>query len=321
MAHGRSFRQARNPELLQRGKERFHISGQWQRFGPLCVEVDGLRRKIEIAMQGKPVQRRNDLMESLPVLVDAPHARKLVDGTPGERRHWLDGLIMVCQQPMIEHYKRYLRSVMQRNRLMRRGATGSETDIWEQQLVRYGQKIIQSRFMMIDKVNEYLAEEDELAESRLSLSLKLTAPAEEVAWLEQLKANRGEDTRLGALRYGPHCDQLRIDYQGREIRSAGSRGQQKITAIVLKLAEHRIRRVYRGIAPAMLLDDCLEALDPVRQCRLLTRLGRTRAQVLLTAPSGSGLPKGVDMAVYELDGRSAARKVMMPGYIFREEAV
>ncbi len=320
MAHGRSFRQARDPELVRWGESKFRIVGKWQRFGPLNVEVSGQRRKTEISMQGKLVQKRSDLLETLPVLVDAPHARRLVDGAPVERRHWLDGLIMACRQSVAGHYKRYFRSVLQRNRLLRRGIVSSELDAWEHQLVSYGLEIVQERSGMLDEVNACLADEEELTDACLCLGMQTTAPSEEKAWLDMLRAQRDEDARLGSLRRGPHCDRLRIDYLGKEIRSAGSRGQQKLAAMALKLAEHSLRLRYRSIAPVMLMDDCLEALDPGRRHRLLARLEKSAAQVLLTAPNGICLPKGVDIEVYELDTRRIKSNVLVPAYMNVEEA-
>jgi len=314
MAHGRSFRQARDPELVRWGEKKFHIIGKWQRFGPVNIEVLGRRRKTEISVQGKLVQRRSDLLETLPVLVDAPHARRVVDGAPNERRHWLDGLIMVCRQSAAGHYKRYFRSVMQRNRLLRRGVMSSELDAWEHQIVGHGLEILKERSCMVNEINACLAEE-ELTHAGLSLSVQITSPDEEAAWLEMLHGQRVEDARMGSLRRGPHCDRLCIDYLGKEIRSAGSRGQQKLAAMSLKLAEHSIRMRHRNISPVMLMDDCLEALDPGRQHQLLARLEKSEAQVLLTAPSGTSLPSDIDIEVYELDAMRMKSDKIMPTHM------
>lgn len=319
MAQGRSFRQARDPELVRRGEKSFKITGRWQRYGPLHVAVEGQRRKTEVSMQGKPIQCRSELFQTLPVIADAPHARRLVDGAPVERRHWLDAVIMSCRQAASGCYKRYFRSVMQRNRLLRRGVTSSELEAWEQQIASYAQKIVTERAAFIDKINTCLAKDEELTEVRLSLSIQTTGPEEAGGWLEMLHKQRHEDARLGSLRRGPHCDRLRIDYQGREIRSAGSRGQQKLALMALRLAEQHLWSKYRGIVPVLLLDDCLEALDMRRQQRLLARLEETKAQALLTAPNSINLPKGVNIERYELATEKAAG-LLVPAYMNVEEA-
>jgi len=60
MAHGRSFRQARDPFLLRHGEQRFMIHGQWQRFGPMHLFVAGRRGQTTIRLQGRDIQRRKD---------------------------------------------------------------------------------------------------------------------------------------------------------------------------------------------------------------------------------------------------------------------
>jgi len=317
MAQGRSFRQARDPELTRHGESGFRITGIWQRYGPLHVEVHGKRRKADIFMQGRPIRQRSELFQALPVIAEAPHARRLIDGTPVERRHWLDSLIMSCRQTS-GVYRSYFRSVMQRNRLLRKSASAAELDAWEHQIATHAEKIVQVRDMFISELNACLAEDEALTEARLTLGMQTTGPDGEDAWCELLRARRHEDARLGALRRGPHCDRLRIEYLGREIRSAGSRGQQKLAAMAVRLAEQRLRAQYRGIVPVLLLDDCLEALDAGRQKRLLARLEQTGAQSLLTGP-GVSLPQEVNIEQFELVA-GGDKRLLVPTYTEIEEA-
>ncbi len=317
MAQGRSFRQARDPELIRHGERGFRINGIWQRYGPLHVEVRGQRRRTDVCLQGKPIRRRGTLFQALPVIVEAPHARRLVDGVPVERRHWLDNLIMSCGKASTL-YQGYFRSVMQRNRLLRKGASAAELDAWEHQIAGHAGKIVRLRESFIAELNTCLAEDEGLTESRLTLHMQTTGPADEEAWLQKLRAWREEDARIGSLRCGPHCDRLRIVYQGREIRTAGSRGQQKLAAMALRLAEQQLRARYRGVVPVLLLDDCLEALDEDRKKRLLVRLERTGAQVLLTGP-GMRQPGGMRIERFDLSA-CGERRLLVPAYAEIEEA-
>ncbi|MFQ5582408.1 MAG: DNA replication/repair protein RecF [Mariprofundaceae bacterium] len=299
MAHGRSFRQARDPLLVRRGENQFQINGVWHRYGPMYVNIRGKQGKTEIFLQGKSIQRRKDLTGTLPVLVEAPQGRRLVDGLPNERRHWLDGLMMVCHQGIAIDYQRYLRAVMQRSRILRRGSGWDELDGWEHQIVAHGMIIVQARQILIEELNSHLATEEMLTETPLCLEMQ--APDyDKQMWLSRLQGRRQDDARIGGLRFGPHCDRIRMIYQQREIRNAGSRSQQKLAAIALKMAECALRVQHRQLMPALLLDDCLEALDPERQKRLLHRLSTFCGQVLMTAPSGIHIPQDVDIHTHEL---------------------
>lgn len=300
MAYGRSFRQARDPFLVRRGEDSFIIHGAWQRFGPMQLSAAGRRGQTSLRLQGRDVQRRKDISESFPVLVDAPQGRKLIDGNPRERRRWLDSLVMTCFQGLNVHYERYLRAVMQRSRLLRKRAIPDELDAWEHQIVRHGLPIIEYRQKLIQELNEILLQEETLTEQPLILSLKSQADDED-KWLERLKQKRQEDMRMGSLRFGPHCDVLQMHFREREIRSAGSRGQQKLAAIAIKMAECALWRQYRRMLPVVLLDDALEALDSERQQRVLARLAEQPAQVLMTAPQGTNISAQVDISIQRLE--------------------
>jgi len=299
MAHGRSFRQSRSPFLVQHGKTSFMIQGQWRRFGPMYLTVAGRKGKTSVRLQGRDIQRRKDVSESFPVLVEAPQGRKIVDGAPGERRRWLDALMMTCFQHTRLHYDRYLRAVMQRSRLLRRHMISDELDAWEKQIVQHGLQIISARQHLIVEINALLLTEQALTEDAVSLSVSMPDYSES-AWLERLKDKRGDDAKVGSLRYGPHVDGININFQQREIRSAGSRGQQKLAAIALKMAECALWSRYRRLIPVILLDDCLEALDRQRQQRLFERLQQSPAQILMTAPDGVDVSAELDIHIQML---------------------
>jgi len=300
MAHGRSFRQARDPFLVRRGQDRFLVHGQWHRYGPMNLSVAGKQGQISIRLQGCDVQRRKDVSGSFPVLVEAPQGRKLVDGAPNERRRWLDALVMIYNPVMSGHYERYLRAVMQRGRLLRRRACANELNAWEYQIVYHGLPIVTAREKTISEINHCLADEIFLTEQLLSMSLSRTEYTEQ-EWLDRLNSRRADDIKAGGLRYGPHCDILRLHFQQREIRNAGSRGQQKLAAIALKMAECDLWSRHRRLVPVLLLDDCLEALDNERQARVLERLQANPAQVLMTAPSGVNITGNVKIRIHSLN--------------------
>jgi len=302
MAHGRSFRQARDPFLLRHGEQRFMIHGQWQRFGPMHLSVAGRRGQTTLRLQGRDIQRRKDVSESFPVLVDAPQGRRLMDGVPGERRRWLDALVMTCFVSVRTHYQHYMRALMQRSRLLRQRAGADELTVWEQQIVYHGEPIVAMRQRLINELNTLLLDEQLLTEYPVSLEIS-TSGYQTQEWLDRLADKREEDRRAGCLRFGPHSDVMRIQFQQREISSAGSRGQQRLAAIALKMAECGLWMRYRRLIPVLLLDDCLEALDSERQCRVLERLQQSHAQVLMTAPAGITVPAHIDMDIQFLSAQ------------------
>jgi len=301
MAHGRSFRAMRDPGLVRWGDQQFRLHGVWRRYGPVKVWVHGQHGQVKVKLQGRMVRKLSDLAHTLPVLIDAPQARRVVDGTAGERRHWLNAMIMACHDNYIEYYRRYLRSLSQRSLLLRKRMHDStQLEAWEVQIVSHGRTVMRMRRDLLEAMEPILEDYARLMDAQLNVELINSAPDDENEWLNMLKKRREVDAGTGGSRTGPHCDQLRILYGGRDIRQVGARGQQRLAAMVLRLAEWELHRHYKGLAPQLLLDDCLEALDSMRQQRLLECLHATGAQVLLTAPNQVRVPAGVDIHVQQL---------------------
>lgn len=285
MGHGRSFRQSRDPYLTRHDSPGFNIHGTWTRYGPVHVGVAGAQSGVKIFLQGRQLLRRSDLTETLPVLVESPQAARLMDGIPAERRRWLDQMILYCHPDVLRHYQAYLRCLMQRGRLMRRRAAGSEIEVWEEQMAMHGSVLVKARDGLVESLNRELLDEQELSETRVGLQIHHSAPVNQSDWAAKLAEQRAQGQYI--LRIGPHCDRLQMNFGKRDIRAVGSRGQQKLAGVALRLAECRLRMQHRGLIPVLLLDDCFEALDPYRRDRLIERLLSHPGQVLMTGPSGT----------------------------------
>jgi len=312
MGHGRSFRQARDPVLTRWDSEGFSVLGKWTRYGPLEVKVVRKSNSNQVYLQGCRLQRRTELTETLPVLVESPQGARLVDGVPGERRRWLDQMMLYCRPDVSRHYHAYLRCLMQRGRLLRRGGAVDEIEVWEHQMTVHGSVLMQVRASILEDLNRVLESERSLSEAEVRISIRSTAPLERDAWFHRLVMQRKGGKSRGVLRIGPHCDRVFIDYGGRDIRACGSRGQQKLAAVAVRLAECVLRRQHRGLMPLLLLDDCLEALDPLRQHRLLERLASHSGQVLMTCPVGTRLPEGLGINCYRLTAMTDGSRSGMP---------
>jgi len=325
MGHGRSFRQSRAPVLSRWESQGFSVSGKWMRYGPLYVEVSGKGNGNQVYLQGRRLQQRTELTETLPVLAESPQGARLVDGVPGERRRWLDQMMLYCKPDVARHYHAYLRCLMQRGRLLRRGGAVDEIEAWEHQMIVHGSVLMHVRDGLMNDLNGLLESDQKLSEADVRLSIQPTAPTDRDAWADKLAIQRKKGQSRGVLRIGPHCDRIVINYGGRDIRACGSRGQQKLVAIAIRLAECALRMQHRGLMPVLLLDDCLEALDPLRQQQLLARLGKHAGQVLMTGPAGTYLPEGLEVAIHTFetpvqDGRKEVRGEKPPVITGVEEA-
>jgi len=283
MTYGRSFRQAHDPHLLQWGSKQFCVSGSWQRFGPLHASIVGEKGKKRLRLQGRLVHKRQESIEALPVLVDAPQAARLIEGLASDRRRWIDALMLFVYPQMQHHYQAYMRCLMQRSRLLRGSIEHTQIDAWEQQAVMHGGLLRKRRQQLIDTLNDELKKHHHLCEHDLSLRVDYTASGTSEAWLQAWKQQRQRPAF--STRIGFHCDRLSLLMNQREIRLCGSRGQQRLASVALRLAECDLRAKARGVIPLLLLDDCLEALDSMRQQGMLDYLADWPGQIIVTAPN------------------------------------
>src|SRR6185295_4934664 len=96
-----------------------------------------------------------------------------------------------------------------------------------------------------------------------------------------LEVRLAEEVRRGQTVVGPHRDDLLIEVDGRDLRLYGSRGQQRLMALALRLAEAGPVARAIGSGPVLLLDDALSELDPKVQARVLEHVDGA-GQVFLT---------------------------------------
>ena len=300
MANGRSFRQSRDPELVRWQCKMMHIHGIWHRYGPLNIKVNGQRRKTDIQMQGRKLAKRKELIEALPVIVDAPQGKRIIDGVNNERRKWLDQLMIQCNPLIQHHYHAFLRALMQRSRVLRKNGSDDELSAWEVQMVQYGRPVELARQRLCEKISQALSQEKDLTEKLLSIKAKSCLPDNDDEWSKMLMNNRQQDRRMGRCTLGPHTDKISVLFDDKEIRSVGSRGQQKLAAVAIRLVETQLRQAHQHLWPVLLLDDCFEALDSMRRISLIRRLCRYPGQVLVTAPNLEVLPTELSVHILRI---------------------
>ena len=90
--------------------------------------------------------------------------------------------------------------------------------------------------------------------------------------MDALFAARGNDLRRMTTSVGPHRDEILLEIDGREVRVFGSQGQQRTTALSLRLSELSVMRDEMGEWPVLMLDDVMSELDPSRRRQLIRRL-------------------------------------------------
>jgi DNA replication and repair protein RecF len=281
---GRSFRGAKAADMIGWGASSAFVSGEIRRG----ETTRAIRRAVAqredgrwgVGGEGCSWARAIGFgWQDLAILTEGPQAR----------RNFIDGFAGTLYAAHLSGLGRYRQIVARRNYLLQTGVAGAglreALAPWNEQLARVGLELATRRRAAVDALEtEARGLYPALAGAgavHLQYWAGLGPEAGEAEFLAALEARFPEEARRGQTLVGPHRDDLLIEVDGRDLRLYGSRGQQRLMALTLRLAE--VGPVARavGSAPVLLLDDALSELDPHVQARLIEHVS-TAGQVFLT---------------------------------------
>ena len=165
---------------------------------------------------------------------------------------------------IVNHRNKLLKDIYDKKDLM------ATLDIWDLQLVNYGNKVIERRKIFIEQMNEIIGSvHEKLTGGKERLQLVYEPGVKSDNFEEALRKNRERDLRMKSSSVGPHRDDICFLCGDLDIRKFGSQGQQRTAALSLKLSEIELVRRETKDTPILLLDDVLSELDKNRQNYLL----------------------------------------------------
>jgi len=288
LALGKTFRPGSDFEMIKFGKNTAYVRGVVSEgSGHLKLEV-GLQRADEEFLPRKRFsvngvgKKMVNFVGNLKVVLFSPVDLELVVDSPSLRRTHLDDFLSQADQDYHRILSTYEKTVTSRNRLLERifenRSKADELDFWDQALVKLGQEISLKREEFFKFLNK--------------ASLKL----EDFSWswrssrvdLDKLKRERGRDIEARMTISGPHRDDFRFILSGRDLSFFGSRGQQRMSVLNLKLLELDYLEAKTDQKPILVLDDILSELDHDHRKVVLKYTG---GQTILTTTDLANLEK------------------------------
>jgi len=281
--------------------------------------ANGVRLQKEIRINGVS-RRAMDLLGVINVVLFRPQDVELAAGPPSRRRQYLDATLCQVNPAYCETLRSYNHVLEQRNALLRNlreraRAAGDELVFWDDRLVADGAQIVATRQAAIAEL-ERLAQpvHRALSGGKETLRLRyvpsfdpthepdaayqmplafdeavgakelppLTASQVETAFRAHLRRTQREEIARGMTLLGPHRDDFRFEANGVDLRTYGSRGQQRTAVLALKLAETQFMLQATGHQPILLLDEVMAELDSHRQRHLLQAVDGVQQAVLTT---------------------------------------
>ena len=285
----KSHRGSRDSEIIRFGEDEGHIRMKLHR--------DGVQRRIDmhlrknkakgVAIDGVPIRKAAELLGLAGMVFFSPEDLDIIKRGPGERRRFMDALISQTDRCYLHQLSSYQKVLLQRNKLLKeiplnRKLAGT-LDVWDEQLIRYGIGLIESREKLIEKLNRVASEiHSNLTGGKETIRIVYEPNTTADRFAENAAAARERDLRFRQSTVGPHRDDFRVMTDSIDIRRFGSQGQQRSAALSLKLSEIPMIEENTGHTPVLLLDDVLSELDENRQNYLLSGIGDIQTMITCT---------------------------------------
>lgn len=282
-------------DLVKLGKNDAKVEGFVSADGEtrdliINLQIIDLRRVGKSFYIGAFKKRLFDFVEIFSVVVFEPADLDLVFGSPSLRRRHLDRFLSSLDSKYWRAISAYNKIVTRRNKILLRIRDGKaksvELGFWDGRLLDYAKFISKIRQEFFEYLN-FVEHGETLGKiGDLSWGLKQSLVTE-----EKLKNNRERDIAAGVTLSGPHRDDFRFIFRGRDLEFFGSRGEQRMAVLALKLAELEYHKVKRGERPVLALDDIFSELDWEHRETVLSVIGNQ--QTIITAAEKESIPKEI----------------------------
>lgn len=285
----KSHRGVRDRDMIRFGMEESHIRSLVMKGG-IDYRIDMHLRKNKskgIAINGQRIKKASELIGLLHIVFFSPEDLGIVKNGPAERRRFMDMELCQLDASYLHNLNQYNKTVENRNRLLRdmyQFPQLQETlSIWDEQLVNYGRKIIESRQGFIADLNKIVEEiHSKLSGNREHLTICYEPNTQVDDFEEKLRRGRERDIHMKMTSVGPHRDDFSFLDGEIDLRKYGSQGQQRTCALSLKLSEIDLVKKVIGHRPVLMMDDVLSELDSGRQNYLLSTIGGIQTFITCT---------------------------------------
>jgi DNA replication and repair protein RecF len=261
-------------------------------------------------LNGSDCKKTKDILGILQTITFSPEDLILVKGDPGQRRYFLDELLVQKSSSYAGIKTDYERVLKQRNALLKSAGPARRNnldsvlatlDIWNEQLINFGSQIILARHQIINELLPYVSKSyAELAPSSKALNItylpnvsaeNMTLNDLVTAMKQKLQERQQDELDRGLTLVGPHRDDLEIMIGELPAKGYASHGESWSVALALRLASFDLLKATSPAGdPVLILDDVFAELDVARRNQLILRVKNVE-QVLITAAVAEDVPK------------------------------
>ncbi len=291
LSSGKSFKAGIEEEMVNYEADIARVKGKLE---GLALEAVVTRGFLDVG-NGNPekIARKKLLVGGIPKrLIDfagnfktvlfGPWDMDLATGPPPLRRKFLDTVLSQVDREYRRAILSYEKGLRQRNRLLFRireeGLSRGQLLFWNQLLIKNGDFISEKREELINFINT----KNDLDNTKFEVTYDKSSISE-----GRLKQYAEEEIAAATTLVGPHRDDFLFKIQAgkketRNLATYGSRGEQRMGILWLKLAEFRFIEAKSGTKPTLLLDDILSELDHEHR-KIVVELAKGQQTVITTA--------------------------------------
>lgn len=307
MAYGRSFRGRVRDGLIRSGADAVEVFMEWSEAEGARVRRAGLRhggQAWEGRLDGNRVSHLGELCAAVMVVSFEPGSHALVSGGGEPRRRFMDWGLFHVEPGFLALWRRYARSLKQRNALLKSGADGRQLEAWDHELAEAGELLTSRRQQYLEALQTWIhAVAAELAPTLGDVALEFQPGwrRSELSLADALMLARERDRRFGYTSVGPQRADWRLLFAALPNQEPLSRGQAKLAALSCLLAQARDCAARRGDWPVIALDDLASELDRHHQQRVLASLLETGAQLFVTGTEIPVAAEGVAARMFHVE--------------------
>lgn len=269
----KSHRTLNERKLIKEGEEFLRI------FGTIKSGENSKKLEVLINNKGKIVKvnnkikkRTSEYLSNLLVVLFCPDSLDIVKGNPSVRRRFLNIELGQLDNKYLKILNEYNTLLKNRNEYFKREQIINEyLDIVDKQLSQKAAYIYEKRNEFIKKLNCEMVDiykkisNGDIIEIKYETNIDIDEKDIEESIFKKLKNNIKRDRLLGVTTIGPHRDDFSFYINNHKINEYGSQGQQRLSALCLKLAEIEIIKKKYNEYPILLLDDIFSELDKKRR--------------------------------------------------------
>jgi len=301
LSPGRGLRRAAYADVAREGSEGFAVhavlvgeDGETEiGTGTLGGEA-GPEQQRKVRINGAPSRSADQLLEWLRVVWLTPAMDGLFTGSAGERRRFLDRMVLAVEHNHGRRVNDYEKAMRGRNRLL---AEGSRDRAWldaiEREMAESGVAIAAARaetMRLLSTIIAATATDGPFPGAVIALSGMLESSVQSVAAVDleenfrrTLAVNRNRDRAAGRTLDGPHRTDMIVRHAPKDMPAElCSTGEQKALLVGIVIAHARLCAGISGTSPVILLDEIAAHLDAGRRAALFDILEEVGAQVFMT---------------------------------------